>query len=52
VRELENLIERAVVLTRDDVIGLTDLPLTLDPQAAEPETGPGSSPRSRASNAA
>ena len=41
VRELENLIERAVVLTRDDVIGLTDLPLTLDPQAAEPETGPG-----------
>ena len=41
VRELENLIERAVVLTRDDVVGLTDLPLTLDPQAAEPETGPG-----------
>jgi two-component system NtrC family response regulator len=27
VRELENLIERAVVLTRDDVIGLGDLPL-------------------------
>jgi DNA-binding NtrC family response regulator len=26
VRELENLIERAVVLTRDDVIGLGDLP--------------------------
>ncbi len=41
VRELENLIERAVVLTRDDVIGLTDLPLTLDPQATEPEGGPG-----------
>jgi two-component system NtrC family response regulator len=41
VRELENLIERAVVLTRDDVVGLTDLPLTLDPQAAGPETGPG-----------
>jgi two-component system NtrC family response regulator len=41
VRELENLIERAVVLTRDDVVGLADLPLTLDPQAAEPETGPG-----------
>ena len=41
VRELENLIERAVVLTRDDVVGLTDLPLTLDPQAAEPEAGPG-----------
>jgi DNA-binding NtrC family response regulator len=41
VRELENLIERAVVLTRDDVIDLTDLPLTLDPQATEPEGGAG-----------
>jgi DNA-binding NtrC family response regulator len=29
VRELENLIERAVVLTRDDVIGTSDLPLTV-----------------------
>jgi two-component system NtrC family response regulator len=29
VRELENLIERAVVLTRDDVIGSGDLPLTV-----------------------
>jgi two-component system NtrC family response regulator len=28
VRELENIIERAVVLTRDDVIGMEDLPLT------------------------
>ncbi len=27
VRELENLVERAVVLTRDDVIGLGDLPI-------------------------
>jgi len=27
VRELENIVERAVVLTRDDVIGTTDLPL-------------------------
>jgi len=27
VRELENIIERAVVLTRDDVIGSGDLPL-------------------------
>ena len=27
VRELENLIERAIVLTRDDVVGLGDLPL-------------------------
>jgi len=41
VRELENLIERAVVLTRDDVIGLTDLPLTLEAQAAEPEGSAG-----------
>ncbi len=29
VRELENVVERAVVLTRDDVIGLGDLPLGL-----------------------
>jgi DNA-binding NtrC family response regulator len=29
VRELENLIERAVVLTRDDVIGSSDLSLTV-----------------------
>ncbi len=29
VRELENVIERAVVLTRDDVIDLRDLPLSL-----------------------
>jgi two-component system NtrC family response regulator len=41
VRELENLIERAVVLTRADVIGLTDLPLTLEAQAAESERDPG-----------
>jgi len=34
VRELENIIERAVVLTRDDVIGVGDLPLTVQ----EPET--------------
>jgi transcriptional regulator with PAS, ATPase and Fis domain len=34
VRELENLIERVVVLTRDDVIGSSDLPLTVqDPEA-------------------
>jgi two-component system NtrC family response regulator len=37
VRELENLIERAVVLTRDDVIGLGDLPLTVEAQPAEPD---------------
>jgi len=29
VRELENIIERAVVLTRDDVIGSGDLPITV-----------------------
>jgi DNA-binding NtrC family response regulator len=37
VRELENLIERAVVLTRDDVIGLGDLPLTVEAQPSEPD---------------
>jgi DNA-binding NtrC family response regulator len=38
VRELENLIERAVVLTRDAAIGLDDLPLALHapPEAEEP----------------
>jgi two-component system NtrC family response regulator len=36
VRELENLIERAVVLTRDEVIGVADLPLTLRDPAPEP----------------
>ena len=41
VRELENLIERAVVLTRDDVIDRGDLPLTVDSFEAPPdkETG-------------
>ncbi len=34
VRELENLIERAVVLTRDDVIDRSDLPLTLEESEA------------------
>jgi two-component system NtrC family response regulator len=39
VRELENLIERAVVLTRDEVIGPADLPLTLqDPPTETTET--------------
>jgi two-component system NtrC family response regulator len=33
IRELENLIERAVVLTRDDVIGVEDLPLALEAPA-------------------
>jgi two-component system NtrC family response regulator len=35
VRELENLIERAVVLARDDVIGSGDLPLTVQDPATE-----------------
>jgi two-component system NtrC family response regulator len=35
VRELENLIERAVVLTRDEVIGLFDLPLSVLEPAEE-----------------
>ena len=37
VRELENLMERAVVLTRDEVIGRADLPLSV--RDAEPESG-------------
>jgi DNA-binding NtrC family response regulator len=41
VRELENLVERAVVLTRDDVIALADLPLTLQDPAPEPDTDGG-----------
>ncbi|HET7342371.1 MAG TPA: sigma-54 dependent transcriptional regulator [Methylomirabilota bacterium] len=36
VRELENVIERAVVLTRDDIIGAADLPLSLAASGAEP----------------
>jgi two-component system NtrC family response regulator len=35
IRELENLMERAVVLTRDDVIGVEDLPLALEAPAWE-----------------
>jgi DNA-binding NtrC family response regulator len=36
VRELENIIERAVVLTRDGVIGSGDLPLTVqEPEVAD-----------------
>ena len=38
VRELENIIERAVVLTRSDVIDSTDLPLTVhEPEIADGE---------------
>src|SRR3990167_1249481 len=39
VRELENLIERAVVLTRDEVIGSGDLPLTVQEPEAVDEQG-------------
>ena len=39
VRELENLIERAVILTRDDVIGSGDLPLTVQDAEVEDEKG-------------
>ena len=39
VRELENLIERAVVLTRDDVIGSGDLPLTVQELEIADEQG-------------
>jgi two-component system NtrC family response regulator len=35
VRELENIIERAVVLTRDDLIGKADLPLSIHEPEAE-----------------
>jgi two-component system NtrC family response regulator len=44
VRELENLVERAVVLTRDDVIGLADLPLSLGTGDPEPAGDGGSLP--------
>ncbi len=37
VRELENLIERAVVLSRSEVIGIGDLPLPLHEPSHEPE---------------
>jgi DNA-binding NtrC family response regulator len=37
VRELENIIERAVVLTRDDVIGRADLPLAQELEEAKSE---------------
>ena len=35
VRELENLVERAVILTRDEVIGLEDLPLGVKEREGE-----------------
>ena len=39
VRELENLVERAVVLTRDEVISKDDLPLMVQPPEAAEERG-------------
>jgi DNA-binding NtrC family response regulator len=41
IRELENLMERAVVLTRDDVIGAEDLPLALEAPASGSGDGAG-----------
>jgi two-component system NtrC family response regulator len=41
VRELENLVERAVVLTRDEVIALADLPLAVQESPADPGAQPG-----------
>lgn len=35
IRELENIIERAIVLARDDVISIKDLPLTVTSQHKE-----------------
>jgi DNA-binding NtrC family response regulator len=40
VRELENIIERAVVLTKRDAIGSADLPLSLRTAGAEIPSGP------------
>ncbi|MBU2648311.1 sigma-54 dependent transcriptional regulator [bacterium] len=37
IRELENIIERAIVLTRDDVISVKDLPLTVTSNHKEAE---------------
>jgi len=38
VRELENIIEQAVVLCRDEIIGVEDLPLTIQDQFRTSET--------------
>ncbi len=39
VRELENLVERAIVITRDEVIGRSDLPLTVQSSEKMDERG-------------
>jgi DNA-binding NtrC family response regulator len=39
VRELENIVERAVVLTRDEVIGRADLPLLVQENGGEESEG-------------
>ncbi|MBI2216880.1 MAG: sigma-54-dependent Fis family transcriptional regulator [Candidatus Rokubacteria bacterium] len=44
VRELENLVERAVVLTRDDVIDLADLPLSVRAADREDQGAPATLP--------
>ncbi|HEX2868150.1 MAG TPA: sigma-54 dependent transcriptional regulator [Ignavibacteriales bacterium] len=45
VRELENIIQRACVLSRGDVITKHDLPLTMKPSVNEKPAGGGFSPR-------
>ncbi|MBN1999465.1 sigma-54-dependent Fis family transcriptional regulator [candidate division KSB1 bacterium] len=39
VRELENIVEQAVVLARDDIITVAELPVTLTGQHDSPESG-------------
>ena len=39
VRELENIVERATVITRDEVIGRSDLPLTVQASEKGDDTG-------------
>ena len=42
VRELENMIERAVVLCRGEIIGTVDLPGIVNPERARSDSGSGS----------
>ncbi|MHB8483169.1 MAG: sigma-54-dependent transcriptional regulator [Nitrospiria bacterium] len=43
IRELENVIERAVVLSEDEVILLTDIPAEMYQEASQPKLAPDSS---------
>ncbi len=40
MRELENIVERATVITRDEVIGRSDLPLTVQASDKVDDMGP------------